>query len=157
MSLRAKKRFDPRPYAIGIVVIHLALNIAHGVAHAQLEIGLDAFQKLFVGVVILAAPLFAGYLLWKRRLRTGGWLLAISMAGALAFGVYFHFILPGPDNVNQPDLTTPLRSRALFENTAVDLAITEALGVVLGLAVLIQSFAPAGSATASNLGGRDSP
>jgi hypothetical protein len=157
LGLRAKKRFDPRPYAIGIVVIHLAINIAHGMAHAQLAIGLDAFQKLFVGVVILAAPLFAGCILWKGRLRTGGWLLAISMAGAFAFGVYFHFNHPGPDNVNQQNLSAPLRSRQLFEETATDLVHTDALGVGAGLALLLQSFTPEKKAAASNIGGGNSP
>lgn len=150
MSQRPKKRFDPRPYAIGIVLIHLVINIAHGTAHAQLGIGLDVVQKIFVAVVILAAPLVAGWLLWKNRVREGGWLLGISMAAAFAFGVYFHYIHPGPDNVNEPNLAAPLRSRELFENTAMDLAISEALGVVLGVAAILRSFAPEYKSPASN-------
>ena len=156
MSQPSKKRFEVRPYAIGIVVIHLALNIAHGIAHSQLGIGLDLFQEVFVGVVVFAAPLFAGYLLWKNRLREGGLLLAISMAGAFAFGVYFHFIHPGPDNVSYPNLGASPRARELFEYTAMDLAISEALGVLLGLAAFLQSFAPEYKPAASNHGGRDS-
>src|SRR5262249_30651547 len=83
-------------FAIGIVLIHLAINVAHGVAHQHLAIGLDAFQKTFVAVVILVAPLYAAYLIWKGNLRTGGMLLAVTMAAALIFGVYYHFIAPGP-------------------------------------------------------------
>ena len=156
MSQESKKIFDPRPYAIGIIVIHLAVNIAHGFAHSRLDIGLDALQEIFVWVVILFAPLVAGYLLWKNRLRRGGWLLTISMAGAFAFGVYFHFIHPGPDNVNEPNLSAPLRSRQLFENTAMDLAICEALGVVLGLAAVFKSRAPERKSAASSLSGGNS-
>jgi hypothetical protein len=157
MSQPARKRFEVRPYAVGIVVIHLALNIAHGIAHSQLGIGLDLFQEVFVGVVIFAAPLIAGCLLWKNRLREGGILLALSMAGAFAFGVYFHFIHPGPDNVSYPNLGASPRARELFEYTAMDLAISEALGVLLGLAAFIQSFAPEYKPAASNRGGRNSP
>jgi hypothetical protein len=44
-------------FAIGIVVAHLALNVAHGMGHARLEIGLNGFQKFFVAVIIVVAPL----------------------------------------------------------------------------------------------------
>lgn len=157
MTVKSARFYDPRTFAIGIALLHLALNIVHGMAHARLATGLDAAQKAFVAVVILAAPLVAGYLLWKGQLRTGGWLLAISMAGAFVFGVYFHFILPGPDNVGQPDPMAPHSWRELFEYTAIDLAIVEALGVLLGLAVLIKSFAAQNKTTASNMGAKNSP
>ncbi|HXZ12115.1 MAG TPA: hypothetical protein VEG64_06960 [Candidatus Sulfotelmatobacter sp.] len=156
MSQPSKKRFEVRPYAVGIVVIHLALNVAHGIAHSQLGIGLDLFQEVFVGVVVFAAPLFAGYWLWKNRLREGGLLLAVSMAGAFAFGVYFHFIHPGPDNVSFTNPGASPRARELFEYTSMDLAISEALGVLLGLAAFIRSFAPAHTAATRDPRGQNS-
>jgi hypothetical protein len=77
-------------FAIGIVLIHFAINVAHGMAHKHLAIGLNSFQKIFVAGVIVVAPLYAAYLIWKGNFRAGGALLAVSMAGALAFSVYYH-------------------------------------------------------------------
>jgi hypothetical protein len=65
-----------------------------------MRIGLNVAQEIFVGAVITATPLVAGYLLWKNKLRTGGALLAGSMAGALVFGASYHIIVSGTDNVN---------------------------------------------------------
>jgi hypothetical protein len=129
----AKASFARQGYAIAIILMHLALSIAHGLAHNHLAIDLTIAQKTFVGVVIVVAPLVAGYLIWKHRLRLGGALMAISMAGALTFGVYYHFIAPGPDNINQSDPTAPANWRNLFEDTAIDLALIEALGVLAGV------------------------
>jgi hypothetical protein len=125
--------------AIGIVLFHLALNIAHGMAHGRLAIGLDTFQKVFVVAVILLAPLFAAFLIWNGRLRTGGALLAISMAGALVFGVYFHFILPGPDHVTHINLPLSFDMRDIFDVTAVLLALFECLGVLAGVRIFSKS------------------
>lgn len=110
-------------FAIGIAVIHFAINVAHGIAHAHLAIGLNAFQKIFVAAVIVVAPLYAAYLIWKGNLRTGGALLALSMAGALVFGVYYHFILPGPDHVTHINMPISLDVRDIFDVSAVLLAL----------------------------------
>lgn len=125
--------------AIGIVLIHLALNIAHGLAHARLAIGLDSFQNIFVVVVIIVAPLVAAAMIWRGRLRPGGALLAISMAGALIFGVYFHFILPGPDHVTHINLPVSFEMRDIFDFTAVLLALFECLGVLAGVRLFSKS------------------
>lgn len=125
--------------AIGIVLIHLAINLAHGMAHKHLAIGLDLFQKLFVAVVIVVAPLYAAYLIWKGSLRTGGMLLALSMAGALAFGVYYHFILLGPDHVTHINLPISLDMRDIFDVSAVLLALFECLGVLAGMRIFLKS------------------
>jgi len=139
MKRRADNRSAPVGLAIGIVLFHLALNIAHGMAHGRLAIGLDAFQKVFVVAVILLAPLFAAYLIWKGRLRLGGALLAISMAGALVFGVYFHFILPGPDHVTHINLPLSFDMRDIFDVTAALLALFECLGVLAGVQIFSKS------------------
>jgi hypothetical protein len=125
--------------AIGIVLFHLALNIAHGMAHGRLAIRLDTFQKIFVVAVILIAPLLAAYLIWKGRLRTGGALLALSMAGALVFGVYFHFILPGPDHVTHINLPMSFDMRDIFDVSAVLLALSECLGLLAGVRIFSKS------------------
>ncbi|HUJ30266.1 MAG TPA: hypothetical protein VLY23_03230 [Candidatus Acidoferrum sp.] len=133
------KILAPQAYAIAIIFTHLALSIAHGLAHGHLSIALTISQKIFVVAVTLAAPLVAGWLIWRRRLRLGGALLAISMAGALAFGVYYHFIAPGPDNVNQANPAAPANWRSLFEDTAMDLALLEGLGTVAGIVLVAKS------------------
>jgi amino acid permease len=137
---KANPSFGPAGYAIAIVLMHLALSIAHGLAHSHLAIALTMAQKIFVGVVIVATPLVAAYLIRRRKLRLGGALLAISMAGALAFGVYYHFIAPGPDNVNQTDQAGPANWRNLFEDTAIDLALIEAVGTLAGAVLFFRSL-----------------
>jgi hypothetical protein len=51
------------------------------------------------------------------------------MVGSLVFGLVNHFIIPGADRVDY--VHGP--SHALFETTAILLAITEVLGVALGI------------------------
>ena len=126
-------------FAIGIVVIHFAINLAHGMAHKHLAIELNAFQKIFVAAVIVVAPLYAAYLIWKGNLRAGGALLALSMAGALVFGVYYHFILPGPDHVTHINLPISLDMRDIFDVSAVLLALFECLGVLAGVRIFSKS------------------
>jgi hypothetical protein len=132
-------RSAPQAYAIGIIVAHLALSVAHGMAHSHLHIGLNPLQNVFVWLVILAAPLAAGWFIWKRRMRLGGALLAISMGAALAFGVYCHYLLPGPDNVSQADPSAPSNWRSLFDQTAMDIALLEGLGVVAGVVLVLKT------------------
>jgi hypothetical protein len=126
-------------FAIGIVLFHLALNVVHGMAHARLGIGLNAFQDSFVALVIVVAPLFAAYLIWKNNMRTGGALLALSMAGALVFGLYYHFILPGPDRVTDINLPISFDMRDIFDVSAVLLALFECLGVLAGARIFSKS------------------
>jgi hypothetical protein len=126
-------------FAIGIVVVHFVLNVVHGMAHARLAIGLNGFQNFFVAVVIVAAPLFAAYLIWKGNMRVGGALLTLSMAGALVFGAYYHFILPGPDHVTHINLPISLDMRDIFDVSAVLLALFECLGVLAGARIFSKS------------------
>jgi glucan phosphoethanolaminetransferase (alkaline phosphatase superfamily) len=139
MNTTAPNRSALVGFAIGIVVIHFATNVAHGIAHQHLAIGVNAFQKAFVAAVIVVAPFYAAYLIWKRRMRAGGALLALSMAGALVFGVYYHFILPGPDHVTHINLPISLDMRDIFDVSAVLLALFECLGVLAGARIFSKS------------------
>jgi membrane-associated PAP2 superfamily phosphatase len=47
-----------------IVVAHLLVNIAHGLAHRELRVGLDPPASIFVTVVVLVSPLLAMALVW---------------------------------------------------------------------------------------------
>jgi hypothetical protein len=120
-------------FAIGIVAVHFGINLAHGLAHSRLAISLDTFQKLFVAFVIVVAPLYAAYLIWKGNMRVGGAMLALSMAGALVFGFYYHFVLPGPDHVTHINLPISADMRDVFDVSAVLLALFECLGVLAGI------------------------
>jgi hypothetical protein len=93
---------------------------------------LPAWQLTYIAVVVYAAPVVAAVLLWTWFRLTGAWLLAVSMAGSFAFGLLYHFLVPGPDNVfTQP----PGPWRAAFVVTAVLLSLLQMAGVVVGLMV----------------------
>jgi hypothetical protein len=123
-------------FALTVILAHLLVMALHGQAHHRLGITLDPWQKVFVGAVILAAPLLAGLILWKGSRRAGGWLLVCSMAGALVFGAYYHFVKESPDHVSH---IAEMRAGAwgvTFQTAAVLLAVTEALGCWAGIATL---------------------
>jgi hypothetical protein len=139
MNTTAPNRGALVGFAIGIVFVHFAINVAHGIAHTHLAIGVDAFQKAFVAAVIVVAPFWAAYLIWKGSMRAGGALLALSMAGALVFGIYYHFILPGPDHVTHINLPIALDMRDIFDVSAVLLALFGCLGVLAGVRIFLKS------------------
>ena len=117
-------------YVTAIVVAHLLVNIAHGLAHRELRVGLDPPASIFVTVVVLVSPLLAMALVWTTKKRIGLILLSLSMFGSLLFGFYHHFLVASPDHVHsQPSGgwgTT-------FVLTAYLLLITEAIGTYVGV------------------------
>ena len=112
------------------VLVHLAVNIAHGRAHGELGVGLNEFQNVYVITVILIAPLIAMLLIWTRYARTGLLVLVISMAGSLIFGVIYHYVVVSPDHVSH---LPPGSAQGVFRMTAFLLAVTELFGVVVGM------------------------
>ena len=117
-------------YVTTIVLVHLLVNIAHGAAHRELMILLDPVGTLFVMVVIVAGPLVAMALAWSSRKRLGLGLLTLSMAGALVFGFYKHFVQMSSDHVG---MQPPGAWSTVFAVTSYLLAITEALGTYSGV------------------------
>ncbi|HEX6716948.1 MAG TPA: hypothetical protein VF088_07545 [Pyrinomonadaceae bacterium] len=115
--------------AIAIVVLHIVFSIPHGMAHSDLHIQMALWQNIYIWVVITLLPLVAAVLIWKRP-RTGFLLLLCSMAGSFVFGVFYHFISAGPDNVASH---AGHASAGMFLWTAVLLALIEAAGFVIGL------------------------
>jgi hypothetical protein len=112
-------------YGTAIVLAHLLVNIVHGAAHRELGVGLSPLGSIFVIVVVLVLPLVAMVLLWTAQLRLGLILLALSMGGALLFGLYHHFLVAGPDHIHaQPSGGWG----STFVLTSYLLLITEALG-----------------------------
>jgi hypothetical protein len=117
-------------YGTVIVVAHLLANIAHGMAHSQLHIGLSPAGTLFVGVVILVCPLLAMVLLWMRQRKIGLVLLGLSMTASMVFGLYHHFGVAGIDQVGHQGSGVWATT---FAMTAWLLAITEAAGAFFAL------------------------
>lgn len=121
------------------VLAHAVVAGEHGAAHRRLGVELSAFQKEFVLFVIVIAPLVALVLLWTRASRAGGALLLGSMAAALLFGAYHHFLLAGPDHVLH---LPPGSAQTSFRATAVLLLITEGFGSWAGWLALERPRGP---------------
>jgi len=120
----------PTAYVNWIVLTHLAINIAHGFTHGELQVGLSQFQTIFVFVVILLIPVIAMAFVWTRWKRAGFVLLSLSMGGSLVFGLYYHFLMMSADNVSaQPASGIGL----LFRLTSYGLLMTEAIGTYAGI------------------------
>ena len=111
------------------VVIHGVIAALHGAAHSDLGIQMSASENAFINLVIVAAPVVAAILLWTRFARAGAILLALSMAGALLFGGYHHYVAISPDHVAH----LPAGSlQGQFRTTAALLVVSEAFGVGVG-------------------------
>ena len=117
-----------RPVLGTIVVLHLIIALAHGVAHSNANVPLSVPSLIFVIAVIQVAPLIGLAWMWRSEV-TGARLIGMAMAASLLFGVVNHFLVPGPDHVNH----IAAEWRTLFATTAFLLAVTEAAGAILGL------------------------
>jgi hypothetical protein len=124
-------RRDEAFLGTSVVIVSAAVNVAHTASHAgQHVVALPAWQLAYIAIVIYAAPVAAAILLWTRHGLVGAWLLVASMAGSLAFGLLYHFLIPGPDNVfTQPSGTW----QETFWVTAVLLSLLQVIGISVGL------------------------
>ena len=116
-------------WLITIVVAHLLVSLVHGAAHAQAQVFLSTSGNLYVWVVIMAGPLVGLAALRALSGRAGAWIIAVSMAGALVFGLVNHFIIESGDHVSH--VIGPWR--ITFAVTAALLAVTEAAGCGVGV------------------------
>ena len=123
-----------RTALVAAVLAHLVISIVHGTAHTGAHVPLSPAASLFVYAVILAGPLVGLALVWLAE-SLGTWVIMLTMAGSLVFGVINHFVFDSPDHVSQVDP----QWRLLFATTAVLLAATEVLGV--GLAQMFRRAA----------------
>lgn len=117
-----------------MVALHLIVSIAHGTAHSRAHVLLSPTAMLFVFVVIIAGPL-VGLAVLMRAERFGGWIIGVTMAGSLLFGLVNHFVLSSPDHVAQVTAAW----RPLFAATAVLLVFTEALGTTLAFRLVMNT------------------
>ena len=114
--------------ALGLVLIHFAVSTLHGSAHQAAQVNLTTFGYVYVVVVITLAPLVAAILLFTRKQKFGGLLLAVSMFGSFIFGVWYHFLSSTNDYVSQ--VHGPWHSTFLW--TAAALAVIELAGTLIG-------------------------
>jgi hypothetical protein len=120
-----------------IVLAHLAISVVHGTAHTGARVELGAAGMAFVYIVILAGPLAGLAIVMAGRSsadptggqRLGAAIVAVSMAGALVFGLVNHFFIQGADHVAH----VAREWRVLFASTAALLAVLEAAGTVAGI------------------------
>lgn len=111
------------------VLTHAVVVLLHGIAHSGLGVELSTLQKTYAAVVIVVSPVVAAVLLWTGHARLGFVLLALSMAGALVFGLYHHYVAVTSDHVSY---LPPGEEQGLFRLTAALLAISEGFGVLVG-------------------------
>ena len=116
-------------YATAVVVAHLLVNIAHGLAHRELRVVLSPSGSIFVILVVLILPLVAMVLVWTAKKRLGLVLLSLSMFASLLFGFYHHFLAVSPDHIHSQPSTG---WGTTFVLTAYLLLITEAIGTYIG-------------------------
>jgi hypothetical protein len=116
-----------------VVLAHLLVSIVHGIAHGRVPVDISLAQSAFIMAVIVVCPLIAMALTWASRRRAGLVLLTLSMFASLLFGLYYHFIAPGPDHVGtQP----PGPWGTTFIVTAWLVLLTEAVGSYTGIYLL---------------------
>lgn len=104
---------------------HAVAALAHGVPHYTAGVELALWQWAVV-VVTTAGP-FVAAALTDRWPRAGTHAFAALLAGSVAFGVAHHWLLGGPDNVE--NVASP--HHAAFEASAVVLAVVGGLGIVV--------------------------
>jgi hypothetical protein len=126
---RIGRFFDFGP-AASVVLVHAIVTLVHGAAHTGLRLTLSRWDSIFVAGVVVIGPLAGLGLCWSGR-RISGWaIVAVTMTLAFGFGLWNHFVSPGPDHVaHLPSAAW----RLPFQVTALLLAATEASGAVLGL------------------------
>ena len=113
-----------------LVAVHGLINGAHGAAHWELGVELSKWQETFIVVVVGLSPLVAAVLLWTAYARLGAVILTGSMAAALVFGVYYHYVAVSPDHVEH---LPPGDAQGLFRASALFVGASQAFGIVVGL------------------------
>jgi hypothetical protein len=121
-----------------IVLLHIILEIVHGEMHEKLEINLSSLQFAYVTLVIIFIPILSLIMILIKHIRfqhIGAILLVGSMLGSFIFGVIYHIIIPGSDNIfsANDDLWG-----LLFQFTAILLITINVIGVGLGIGLLAE-------------------
>ena len=123
--------------ALAIVAIHFVVVVLHSIAHQLLWVNASPAQLAFIVPAIIVAPVVAGIMLPKFE-KFGTVLLAASMFGSFVFGLYYHFIADTIDHVAHVAQLEPHGWSQMFVATSYLLAISELLGAVVGLLLLLR-------------------
>ena len=124
--------------ALAVVAIHFVVVVLHSVAHQLVSVNASPAQLAFIFPVIIVAPVVAGVMLPKFE-KFGTVLLTASMIGSFAFGVYYHFIAETIDHVTHVAQLEPHFWSQMFLATSYLLAISELLGAVVGLLLIVRT------------------
>lgn len=124
--------------ALAVVAAHFLVVVLHSIAHQTLSVNASPAQLAFIVPVIIVAPVVAGFMLPKFE-KFGTVLLTVSMIGSFVFGVYYHFIAETIDHVAHVAQLEPHRWSQMFVATSYLLAITEMLGTIVGLLLLLRT------------------
>jgi hypothetical protein len=122
-------------YAILIVLAHTMISGLHSIAHREIGIGISDVQSTYVFSVTLVMPIAAAIMLFlnnSKIQRAGAWLLFVSMLGSLIFGLAYHAVLPGSDNIGKVVHGPSFDNTALFASTTIILLIIEVIGSWVG-------------------------
>ena len=120
-------------YGTAIVTMHVIVHGLHGFAHNEIPVSLSLLQGLFVGVVVILAPIIAAGLLWTPFYRIGSWLLLGSFAASLLSAIYNHHLVISPDHVSQVSFEG---WGLLFQATAYLMLVVDGLGCWIGILAL---------------------
>jgi len=124
--------------ALTIVAIHFVVVVLHSIAHQILSVNASPAQLAFIFPVIIIAPVVAGVMLPKFE-KFGTVLLTASMIGSFVFGVYYHFIAATIDHVAHVAQLEPHFWSQMFLATSYLLAISELLGAIVGILLLVRT------------------
>ena len=127
----------PRTFVITaalVVLVHTVVMLIHGAAHIRLNIELSPWANIYVLGIVGIGPITGLIFLRSSRQRTGATILFITMIGALLFGLWNHFIVPGADHVMHLQASP---WRLPFQVTAGLLLVSEATGAVIAFALLV--------------------
>src|ERR1700759_3932721 len=105
------------------VLLHLGVTMAHAMTHIQAQVALSTPALLFVLTIVFAGPIVGLIMQRTAYPRGGGWVIAATLGAAFCFGLANHFLIMGADHVSHVTRAW----RALFQATAVFLAVTEFL------------------------------
>jgi len=111
-----------------ILLVHLAVNVVHAVAHAEIPV----VGPLPLAVILLTyflSPIVGVVLLWRGPRCLGAAVFTLSMVAAFGIGLAFHFLVENPDNVAA--VGTGPWSQPFRLSAAASLPI-DALAAVLG-------------------------
>ena len=124
--------------ALIVVAFHFVVVLLHSIAHQFLAVKASPAQLAFIFPVIIVAPVVAGFMLLKSE-KSGTVLLTVSMIGSFVFGVYYHFMADTIDHVAHVAQLEPHRWAQMFVATSYLMAMSEVLGAVVGLMLLLRT------------------